>query len=725
MSDIPNKDQSSKSANKSLSLSELTHADFGLAEEDPHWEAAWEAYTSGEEAGEPRNLGELRAVVQLPMGRVELAGAFDEEVLAVFADLITLDPTPDDLREEQFSAVRDEIPTAPRLTLLPETPRSAEWRIQRDDRGIVASGSGVEELQTTLWEQLLALSVELNPAAIHLSVPCLELNGHGLVLAGGTDAQRSELTDALLRCGASYVTRDDLVVQEGTRCVFGTPSPYRFKSNTGLRHWQAASSQATVVPRTSVGLILVLTHEDAGAELALSTLSFSRTTIEIMALVAGSGSGTGTLPATALEVVAHLVAGASCLSARPPQTESERDDLVQQLQDAHPPDRRRLAVMYRLPRQDSVQPKPGEPLQADALMVRFDQDAVLLESKREQEGADTPEPALALLSALQADELLGYFMQAEARGRSAIWPAPNAFGLTDCPTGAPAKELWKEFSFSETKSINDMPTGVAVELLSRDLLTAPHETRDKVLHRHVVAQRHASEVAGALIWVLRLATEVQVKPVVVGSLLQVWDGRLPEHFIDLNKIDLLVRRDDIDKLLERLTADGFQAVPKKLGKTAIDQMPEFRLHHAAIPDIAIDFHFTLASGPFEALVDPEEFHNRAIAFAVREQWVFGLHPEHRFITACVEACAGRSAGGSIAQLREVVMTAPSSEELLIAAVECSSRLGVTAKVFSAVRQADELLPGLPRWLVGRARQDAGLPTERATGFRARLSGRNR
>jgi hypothetical protein len=90
--------------------------------------------------------------------------------------------------------------------------------------------------------------------------------------------------------------------------------------------------------------------------------------------------------------------------------------------------------------------------------------------------------------------------------------------------------------------------------------------------------------------------------------------------------------------------------------------------------------------------------------------------------------SGRDSGPSapsIAQLREVVMTAPSSEELLMSAVECSGRLGATSKVFSAVRQADEALPGLPVWLVQRARLDAGLPAERERGLRSRLRSRVR
>lgn len=736
---------------------------FDLAEEDPDWDAAWEGYSAGKDASQHNDLGQLNAVVQLATTQVELRGEFDHEVLNVLRDLL-VDPAALESHQRGLSIFRSaETGALPWIALSTTavdestSEPSYNWQLKKDEAGVVAVGNGTEALLAALWAQLLRISEEMSPTALHLPLPCLELNGFGVVISGGTTKQRELLADELIRCGASYLTWDDLVLVEGTRTVFGTPSPRVSATAVAEPHWEAASAQARVVEQCSVGLILVLdakNEEVTSSPGKLSPLGLAATTQELLRSRPSSESESGPSNAIALEMAALLVAGSTCVSVTAAITPEELDHVVREVHALQPPDRRRLAVLYRLQQDRSFAKKHAGQADSTARMIRFDQDALLLESEEKshtdsQSGTGRTSPQL--LSAHQADEFLSPAALGSAQKRTELWPTPGAFGLTDCPTGATARQLWAELPLPVTEYLAALPSGVAVELLSRDLLEAPAAIQDQILHAHVLAQRHAHEVTGALSWVLRVAAEIDVKPVVFGSFLQVWDGRLPEHFTDLSQLDLLIRMNEIDPLLERLRTQGFQSDAKKLSMKANTGEIEYRLRHPAIADVAIDLHVTLAAGPFGQLVDPDEFHSRALPIAVREQWVLGLHPEHRFIAACVAASAsathdrstasaevgsdegadqpGRSSSFArvprLFQLREVVMTAPSSEELLMAAVECSSRLGATAKVFSAVREADDLLPGLPIWLVQRARQDAGLPTEEAKGLKARLRGRNR
>ncbi len=788
MSDMPNDDQSSQGPKRrrfsfSRRITGFPPADpssshFGLAEEDPNWDAEWEGYAAGNEALTQSGLGQLQAVVQLPTGQVELRGEFPQAVLDVLRDLL-ID------QSEQTAAQADsprfdteEQGVLPRLNLWfeaegdqdadPTSEVSGRWRLEKNDAGVVAAGQETAELFPALWKQLLVISAELKPSVLHLGVPCLELNGHGLVIAGGPSAIREQLIEELISSGAAYLTSDDLVLQQGTRTVFGSPSPRATTSAAGTQEFEAATATTQIVNQCAVGLILVLEDDEGEAVSSLSELepvsklaplSMAQTTNLLLGSRSLSASQQGPSNGIALEMTALLVAGSSCVTASAPTTQDELDRLVHELQALLPPDRRRLAVLHRLIlEQGSLQPVAGQRVAGEsqpvAHMMRFDQDALLFapEAQRTEDSESTSvAPIAEVLTPEQADQLVAQSDRKTARNRPEAWPTPSAFGLTDCPSGKAAQALWQGLALPETGQGVDMPSGVAVELLSRDLLQAPQATLDKVLHAHVLAQRHAHEVAGALIWVLRVAAEVDVQPVVFGSLMQEWDGRLPEHFTDIGQLDLLIRNSEIDRLLERLGTQGFQFETRKLSKKAVDTDIEHSVRHPAIPEVVIALHATLAAGPFGLLVDPNEFHDRAVPVQVRGQWVKGLHPEHRFIAACVAVSAwqtresisesvsvgtdedalvqsGRDSGPSapsIAQLREVVMTAPSSEELLMSAVECSSRLGATSKVFSAVRQADEALPGLPVWLVQRARLDAGLPAERERGLRSRLRSRVR
>jgi hypothetical protein len=100
-----------------------------------------------------------------------------------------------------------------------------------------------------------------------------------------------------------------------------------------------------------------------------------------------------------------------------------------------------------------------------------------------------------------------------------------------------------------------------------------------------------------------------------------------------------------------------------------------------------------------------------VPFRIGGRWVPALHPEHRFVHACVRADRG---GGRehLVELRDVVLTAPQGPPLLAEAMECSARWGATTSVLAVVRSASERLPGLPTWLVDRSRHQDAPPRRR-------------
>ncbi|MSX76263.1 MAG: hypothetical protein F2744_11415, partial [Actinobacteria bacterium] len=156
---------------------------FDLAEEDSNWDAEWEGYAAGNEALTQSGLGQLQAVVQLPMGQVELRGEFPQEVLDILSDLLTVESELNAAQEESPRFDTEEQGVLPRLSFwfTAEGDHGAEtdgaWRLEKDAAEVVEFGQETSALFPALWKQLLIISAELNPSVLHLCVPCLELNG--------------------------------------------------------------------------------------------------------------------------------------------------------------------------------------------------------------------------------------------------------------------------------------------------------------------------------------------------------------------------------------------------------------------------------------------------------------------------------------------------------------------------------------------------------------------
>ena len=210
------------------------------------------------------------------------------------------------------------------------------------------------------------------------------------------------------------------------------------------------------------------------------------------------------------------------------------------------------------------------------------------------------------------------------------------------------------------------------------------------------AQRaQAEEALERLVGLLEGAGSV---PVVLGDVVQAHDGLLPLDATVADRVDLLVEHAEVEGLAELLDANGYELAPQRVGAAGSSVA-------WTDPDgVLVVLHWQLAVGPFGELVDHDVLLDRSVPCDIRGRWYRALHPEDRFVLACVRA--GMAQRPTVDQLRSVVLTAPRDELMMAAALEASERWGATRVVLSAIRAADSALPGIAPWLVARARPGA-------------------
>lgn len=678
--------------------------EFAGEEANAEWDAAWADYTAGVDTAQA-TAAPLRATLRLPTTRVELRGDLDDDTVALFADLH------DDRAPQADGFGPDDFFNELGFVVRTDPATGSAWTLEQSGAGIVAEGVDRSTLPEVLWARLLSASAALDARHLHLDAPCVELGGVGVVLVGGLGSERDAVLHALLASGASYLTRDDLVLRPGTRAVVGTPTPFATPRaelgppGTDTPRLVVASSAAPVVTRVVVGVVVVLAHDLADVDVA--AIGPAQTVGQLLAAVSpADGRPLGGLT---IELLSLLVAGATCVEV----DASDPKGAAAAIGELEVPEARELVVPFSA---------DGESAGASPRrFVRFEAGGLL----------DDGDGAVAELSADAADDLEASWPTRGAR------PLPEAFGLAGCPTGSTARRLWSERSLlsappartgastidragdldlepadaSSTAapveaSSGGIPSGVAAELVNRRLIEVDDDERRRIVERHHTALATSATVIGILVDVLGAAESIDVAPVVVGAAAQAHDGPLPEHLTDVDRVDLLVRREQLELLADALEGRGYLGDPRSLSGSALRSTSDLRLHHPAHPGIEIDLHRTLAAGPFGELVDPEEFHERAVPFRLGDRWALALHPDHRFVHACVRADrAGERE--RVAELREVVASAPRAEVFMAEVMECSARWGATTSVLAVVRHADARFPGLPPWLVRRSKNNDG------------------
>lgn len=230
----------------------------------------------------------------------------------------------------------------------------------------------------------------------------------------------------------------------------------------------------------------------------------------------------------------------------------------------------------------------------------------------------------------------------------------------------------------------------------------------------------AEAVDATLVDVCARVVAVGATPIVLGAAVLAHDGPFGPSVIDVPAAELLVPRERLPELVELLVDAGHEATLDPAADSVSG--PAVRLR-APGSGVAVLLYDRLAAGPFGELVDHDEFHARAVPFRVGGHWLRSLHPEDRFVLACVRLAMAAEA--SPALLRQVELSAPRAAVLLASSLEASERWGATRSTLAAVRKAAAAGAGLSPWLLDRARRGEGPPVPGAPTRRERRRRRGR
>lgn len=191
-------------------------------------------------------------------------------------------------------------------------------------------------------------------------------------------------------------------------------------------------------------------------------------------------------------------------------------------------------------------------------------------------------------------------------------------------------------------------------------------------------------------------------PIVLGAAVLAHDGPWPAEVVEVPAVELLVPRDRLHDLVELLVEDGHVATLDPAADAVSGPAVRLRARGSGVPVLLYD---RLAAGPFGELVDHEEFHARSVPIRVAGHWLRALHPEDRFVLACVRLAMAPEATPALVQ--HVELSAPRATVLTASALEASERWGATRSTLAAVRAANRAGAGMSAWLVDRARRGDG------------------
>ncbi|HTN99040.1 MAG TPA: hypothetical protein VL068_00070, partial [Microthrixaceae bacterium] len=301
------------------------------------------------------------------------------------------------------------------------------------------------------------------------------------------------------------------------------------------------------------------------------------------------------------------------------------------------------------------------------------------------------------LRALDPEEVDTIESQLVVENRKTLVPA--SLGLPGCPLGAVATAtLWASLNAADLPP--SLPSGVSAELLSRELLGADEATKERIVGAHVAARARSQEVKDLLAEIVGATEHLDARPVVLGELLDLLDGTLPDYFTDVEHLDLLLPVSKFDEFVSALESIGLVREAVSLTTASLESGLSVVLRSGGDRPITVQLYRTLASGPFGVLVDPREFHTLAVPVRIGRSWCAGLHPAHRFIHACLRLDA--AARDDLGLARSAVTNTPRTDSLCNEMLEMAERWGATTTVLSIVAHLDKSLPGIPTYLASVA-----------------------
>ena len=688
----------------------------------------------------PHDSDELR--LRLPHAHVVLRGSIPSGVADALGDLTRTDLFVD--------------PSAPAVTF-EVTSTDDAWLVQpRPGDPVtmpsVSTALADADLLDALVGRLNRLSFDLDPLRLHLHCAALDLHGTGILLAGASGSGKSTISVELISQGAAYLTDECVSVLPGSSTVFAYPKPITLKAGsleyfaTRNGHPTAgmptagvptahngranlrAGSFGTVVPQARIGVIVAVRHahdEPAG----FTPLSAAEACVR---LLSDSLDGVRLGP-SALDVLAQVAAGATAWEL----VYDDAAEAAELIADIRPPFRRQLTVLHRvLVDQNSdehqqfgggavVSGDPNRSADHSVRVARFDGSAVL---------HDGYSRSLVVLDAKQIAVIEG------AGGTASLAAIGETLGATITPVrvpdpfdpmgfglpGRPVSGIGDAPPITQgdvDRSVRGQCTGVLVEQWGRgrpaDATTAAAARRS-----HEDGQSTCLLLERELPGLVDLLEAVDAPPVVLKGPVSAHDGPLPAHLRDFGDLDLLVAADRIDAAAAALMTAGFERCfeqvsadfDSRFAKSITLQRPFAgdwgACDGAEPPTFELDLHRTLIPGPFGERVPLDELHTRAVAVRIHNRWYRTLHPEHRFLHACLHVVLG-SPEPRLHSVRDLVTLAPRTPSSAKQAAALAQRWGMAIVLQRGLAIAESTFPGsLPPELLDEANGVRPSPVER-------------
>ena len=662
----------------------------------------WDDYDAGDRSAPATELPELVAELRVPSATLQLRGEVPASVLDVLGAL-TVAP----------AAVSPD----PVVVTLSIDAAGERHHVVDHDRGELGGAASDDELVRLLTAHLLEVAEPADPRQLHLRAAAVQLpDGRGVLIVDDDAGSRHALVAALLAGGAGYLGADRVVLQPGSRTVLALPTPLDGDGDP-VRPEQVATA-------TTVSVVVIIGHGDPSDETGPERL--------------GRAHGCARLLVDGLQVVsdghalvhaaAELVAAAAIweLVAADPAADAAAIAALDG------PATHELVVVRR-PAQDDP----------EVAIVRFRHGGVLVDVARRlafevaEEELPTVDavrrPVIAREPAVDA----AVFEQLAAAGidlRPVVSqgivraPGPQSYGLPDSPVGHACTALWDGAAVGRALAVDPGLAVVLAHAARRGELVLDDQAAAGLAAAASVAATRGDQVLTALESVLDLLDDDGVEPLALGSVVLAHDGPLPADMVALDRIELLLATDELARCAAVLVDHGavrtdtvdHRAPSEDPSEDpsdgpdgdGSDQSVAGRPVHLVMPDgdVEVVLRDRLAAGPFGELVDHDELLDRSVLFRLGGRWVHALHPDDRFVWACVRMS---DLGAPTSQdLREVVLDAPASREGMAAALEASARWGATRTVLSAIRTVDVSMPGLSPWLVERATRPSPGPDRR-------------
>jgi hypothetical protein len=667
----------------------------------------WDDYDPTDHSGPVVELPPLAAELHAPAATVELRGDVPDELVAA------LDP----LRASPEVSSPHRVVVALEIARVDRpdghtngTPRSA-WGIVDGEHGELGVTGSVDELAEQISARVVDLARRADVRQLVLPAAGVRLaDGRGVLIVDAAPDRRHRLVNELVAAGAGYLGADQVIALAGSRTVLACPTP--LGSGGGVRAEQ-------VVPTMTCDVVVVA--DDDPVVHAPERISRAHGCARLLAAALPDAVDRSEV----LRSVAGLVAGADpwCVAVDDPNSAAEA-----------------VAALSGSAERELVTWRRPLPDRDDLVVVRFADGGVVVDLERakvlELDGAELPvidalgwslpqDPAArtALLGQLAE---AGVDLRPVAAARPAAAAGPESHGLPDAPSGDAAAAMWSAVTNDGTGADRTTRAVLLAHAADRHQVALDQPLLDEVRGIAAEAARRRETAEDLVVDVLAALADVGIDPLVVGAVVLANDGPVPADLVEVDEVGLLVAGDELDiaaQVLRGLSGAVVAEAPPPEQQGAGPSGPR-RVDPAAIRvdrndhSVQLTAQDRLAGGPFGELVDHDELWDRAVPVRLRGRWVRALHPDDRFVLACVRAVDPD--GGSLRHAREVVLTAPSSREGMAAALEASARWGATRTVLDAIRLVDRRLPGLSHWLVERAdRPAAGPDRRRRRGLRRR------